>query len=88
MQVTLPIFHHNDKTDTLKDCGIDYNLSDTEQRDVTFFSINAISSYYEDYESNLGNIKQREYTSIHSNGSEYICSYPIHVVLEKINGVK
>lgn len=77
MQITLPIFHHNDTTDTLKDCGIEYDLKDTDTRKVTFLTINAVSPYFDNDD---------EMTSIHSNGTEYICPYTIDKVLELING--
>jgi hypothetical protein len=73
--ITLPIFHHTDQSATLKDCGIEYTFEgNCEIRDVTFYQINVISEYFED---------DKSYTSIHSNGSEYISSLNIKEV-EKI----
>ena len=70
--IILPIFHHTDQSATLKDCGIDYTFEDNcEIREIIFYQINAISEYLDDGKS---------YTSIHSNGSEYISSLNIKEV--------
>lgn len=75
--ITLPIFHHTDQSATLKDCGIEYTFENNcEIRNVTFYQINAISEYFED---------DKRYTSIHSNGSEYICKYQIENVRKIID---
>ena len=63
--ILLPILHHSDNTATFKEMGIDYSLDECETRDMTFYHINAISPYYEN---------DKEYTNIHTNGSEYICT--------------
>jgi hypothetical protein len=75
-QIELPIFHHSETSETLKNCGVNYLLEQCEVRPVTFFTMNAISPYYENRE---------EYSCIHSNGSEYICSLKKAKVLEIIN---
>ena len=73
-KIKLPIFHHTDNSYKLKECGIDYSIqSMCEIRDVIFLQINAISEYFEG---------DNNYTSIHANGTEYICSMNIQDVLK------
>lgn len=81
MKIKLPIFHNTDTECTLKDLGIESHteLSEKERRDIIFYHINGISEYIDVEKS--GN--QFNYTSIHSNGGEYICPLPIDEV-EKI----
>lgn len=75
-QTILPIFHHTDQTATLKECGVNYCLAECEIRPVKFYQIVAISPYFQD---------GKEYCSIHANGTEYICTWTIDKVEEKIN---
>ena len=73
-KIKLPIFHHTDSSYKLKECGIDYSIQNTcEIRDVIFLQINAISEYFEG---------ENVYTSIHANGTEYICTLQINDVLK------
>ena len=74
-EIELPIFHYTEKTDTLKKLGLDYKLSDCEIRYMTFYNINAVSPYLDE---------DKEYCSIHSNGSEFICSLSYLKVKEKM----
>lgn len=76
LKLTLPILFHTDNTSTLKNVGIDYELEDCETREITFLHINAIAPYKE---------KGKEYTSIFTNGTEFICVMKVDEVLEKLN---
>lgn len=71
--IDLPILHHSDSTNSFKDLGIEYPLSECEIREITFYHINAISPYYDTKED-------FEYTSIHTNNTEFICTLPIDKV--------
>lgn len=62
--IDLFIFHHTDETDTMQRVGVDYPMDNAELRKITFYTINAVSQFFDD-----GN----EYASIHTNGSQYIC---------------
>lgn len=77
--ITLDIFHHNDQTTTLKDVGIDYSLTECDLRPVTFYTINAISTYEEN---------GRKHASIHTNGREFIASISYEELWEKLNKLK
>lgn len=74
-RIELPILHHNDSTSLLKDIGVEYSLEQCEVRDMIFYHINAISPYYDN---------DKEYTNIHTNGSEYICPLKIEQVRKVI----
>ena len=75
--IKLPVFHHTDNSTTLKDCGIEYTLENNcEVREIIFYQINAISEYIEG---------DNNYTSIHSNGTEYICTMSLNEVLKSIS---
>ena len=76
--IALPILHHSDSTNSFKDLGIEYPLSECEIREVIFYHINAISPYYDTIEDN-------EYTNIHSNNTEFLCTLPIDNVKNEIN---
>lgn len=77
IKVSLPIFHQTDESEKLKICGKDFDLEDAcEKREVVFYNINAISPYNED---------DKQYTSIHSNGTEYICSLSVKEVEKRID---
>jgi hypothetical protein len=69
--ISLPILHHSDNTATFKEMGIDYSLDECELRNMVFYHINAISPYFDN---------EKEYTNIHTNGSEYICPLTIKEV--------
>ena len=45
MNITLPILHHNNRTASLKDLEVTYELADCSVKSVTFYSINAISPF-------------------------------------------
>ena len=75
--VVLPIFHHTDESyDQMKLLNIDTPLEEVEVRKVKFFSIVAISPYTDEH--------GKQYTSIHANGSEYICALTPEEVDKKI----
>lgn len=78
--IELPILHHNDTTSTFKNIGVDYDLGLCEIRNVIFYHINAISPYIDEQTG-------VEYTNIHTNGSEYICSYKMDDVFKKISEI-
>jgi len=78
--IELPILHHSDTTNTFKNIGVDYNLSFCEVRNMIFYHINAISPYI-DEETGI------EYTNIHTNGIEYICTDKIDDLFKKISEI-
>jgi hypothetical protein len=47
--VTIPIFHHTDQTANLEEMGLDdkTSLEDCEERDMTFYNIDATDYYLE-----------------------------------------
>lgn len=74
--IELPIFHHTDETKNFDNIGLEFNLADNaEIREMTFFIINAIAPYLEG---------EKKYSSIHSNGQEYICSLKYESVKDLI----
>lgn len=75
MILELPIFHHTDATRSAKDMGLNYELEDADIRPMTFYHVNALSPYFED---------GKEYSSIHTNDSEYTCTMPYKAVREAI----
>lgn len=68
MNIKLPILFLTDDICHLESLGIDFNLSDCDVRETTFYNINAISPYYE---------AGVNYTTIHSNGDGFICPLDI-----------
>lgn len=75
--VVLPIFHHTDESyDAMRLLDKEVPLEEVEVRKVKFFSIVAISPYTDE--------KGNNYTSIHANGSEYICALAPEEVDKKI----
>jgi len=71
MNIKLPILFLTDDTCHLESLGLDFNLSDCDVRETTFYKINAISPYFEDGVN---------YTTIHSNGDGFICPLDIQEV--------
>lgn len=63
--IELEIFHHSDETASLKSLGVDYDISECLIIKMAFLKIDAISPYIEN---------GTNYSSIHTNGSEYICN--------------
>lgn len=63
MEIEIEVFHHTEETQTFKEIGVDYDMSNCGLRPVTFYRIDAISPYYEN---------GKEFSSIHTNNSEYI----------------
>jgi hypothetical protein len=76
MQLSVEVFFHTEETETFKKIGIDYPLSTGATRSVTFYNISLISPFTDK--------DGEEYCSIHSNGSEFICSEPYEVIKERI----
>lgn len=71
----LQIFHESAQSCELERIGVNTPLQEHELREIYFYNINAVSPYYED---------GVEYSSIHSNGSEYICPIRCHDVINMI----
>jgi len=71
MNIKLPILFMPESISHLESLGLDFNLSDCDLRETTFYRINAISPYYEDGVN---------YTTIHSNGDGFICPLTIQEV--------
>ena len=75
MKIKLPILFLTDDICQLEDLGLDFNLSDAEIRETTFYNINAVSPYLENGVN---------YTSIHANGDGFICPLSVEEVEEII----
>lgn len=74
--LSLLIFHHTDETESLKQASIEFSIEDCEEREMTFYNINAISKYLE------GGL---EYGMIHANGSQYITTKKYEQIKSLIN---
>ena len=68
VNLRLPIVFNTEETLIKTSLEIDVELVDCIIKDMVFYSINAISVYSEN-----GVI----YTTIHSNGDDFICSLPM-----------
>jgi hypothetical protein len=77
MELTLPIFYHTKETQSKHDMGIDYPITDCDLRDKTFYRIDSINQYFEDF-------IPTDYTEIEVGGQFYICSTPYEVVKREI----
>jgi hypothetical protein len=75
MNITLPILHHSNTTATLKELALEYSYADCDTRQVTFYTINAISPFTDEGVN---------FSSIHSNGTEYICTFSYGELWEKL----
>ncbi len=65
--IKLPIFFKTEESETAKLIPESYNLVDVcKEKKMIFYVINAIAPYYEN--------DCLKYTSIFSNGEEFICS--------------
>lgn len=42
IKISLPVFHHNEETRNLDDLGVEFKLSDTDTKEITFYHIDAI----------------------------------------------
>ena len=73
--ISLKILFYNDNASELADLGIETDMSESDVREIIFFNINAISPYIVD---------NKQYTCIHSNGSEFICIETYDKLIEKI----
>ena len=71
MNLTLPILKHTDETEKLEEMGLEINLDDYDTEQVTFYKIYAISK--------AGNM-----CSIHTNGTEYLCTQSYEEVWQKL----
>lgn len=76
--LTIFIFHHTDETLTLSNSNTDFSIEDCEEREMTFYSINAISKYIEN---------GIEYGMIHANGSQYITTESYNSLKEIIKHI-
>jgi hypothetical protein len=74
--LVLLIFHHTDETQSLKQASVDYSIEDCEEREITFYSINAVSIYTEN---------GIDYGMIHSNGDQFVCTKNYKEVNNLIN---
>lgn len=64
MNLKLPILFHTESTSHLEELEIDFQLSECDVRETVFYTINGISPYTE-----FG----KDYTTIYSNGFDFIC---------------
>lgn len=74
----LPIFFMNERISSLENAGIDYNVRESDIREVTFYSINAVSQYIENFEPS-------EFTNIYVDGDLFVCAWPVEDVKRKIS---
>ena len=79
LPITIPVFFHSDETETAEKIGIEYTVDQSEIRDVTFYVVDAVSTYI-DHEDD-----KKVYGRVYSNGSQYITSisYPRLIELLK-----
>ena len=71
MNITLPILKHTEETEKLENLGIDFNDDQYEIEYITFYRIYAISP-------------MNNFCSIHTNGTEYICTQSYEEVWDKL----
>jgi hypothetical protein len=64
--IKLPIYFETEKTQALKDIDIDTGLNACEIREVYFFQIASIESYFEN---------EKEYTLVRSDGGVWFVLY-------------
>ena len=77
--IALPILIHNSQSAELSKLGIDYDIADSDVREMTFFNINSISAYTDDrYDL------PSPFSEVHANGSEYICNMSIDKLRAKL----
>lgn len=72
MNITLPILHHNNTTASLKDLEVTYELQDCSVKNVTFYSINAISPFKDSY------------STIYVGDREFVCTMTYGELWEKL----
>lgn len=78
--IKLPILFNNETTSALSRAGVDYDLSDCDEKEMVFYSINALSPNPVD----VGNYHMAEYTDIHCNGDVFLCPLTVQQVSEII----
>jgi len=71
MKITLPILFDTENTSSLENLGLDFDLNDADIRQTVFYSINGLSPYIE---------QNKDYTTIYSNGYDFICPMNIKEV--------
>lgn len=76
--ITLPIFFKNEAYDIGELTGKQVPYKEFDIRKMDFYHINAVSPHL-DADDN-----DKEYSCIHSNGSEFICALTIKEVREKL----
>jgi len=73
--IELDIFFHTDKTASLQELELDYNIEDCEVRPMFFMDIVAISPLFKG---------DKEYTTIHANGCEFVCTMDYESLLTEL----
>lgn len=67
--IELDIIYESEKTAAKLNAGIVYPLTECEIRVVTFYKIDAISTY-------LDEVDQNQYSTIYVGGEKWICALP------------
>ena len=76
--IELDVFFHTDKTASLQELDLDYNVEDCEIRTMCFMEIVAIAPHF---------VGDKEYTTIHANGSEFICTMDYESLLKELSEI-
>ena len=72
MNITLPILHHNNRTVSVQDLGVSYELKDCSVKNVTFYKIDAISPFI------------KSYSTIYVGSREFVCDVSYGELWEKL----
>lgn len=78
LPIRLQILYNTDSTRTKENCGLPVSMTEYEQREMTFFTIDAVGVYYDD--------DGKEYGKIFSSGAEFLTMISAHEILRMING--
>lgn len=68
LPIKLPIFYHTDNTRKLESMEMDdsFSIEECDEKEMTFYVVNAVAPYEENGIT---------YSSIHTNGTMFICPY-------------
>lgn len=77
--IALPIFIHTEESAQLQSLNIDFDVADSDVREMIFFNINSIAPYTDDRYH-----LPSPFSEVHANGSEYICAMSIDKLKQKL----
>ena len=77
LPLRLPTLHHTEESARAQKMGIESPLSSCEVKEIIFYHVDAISPYTD--------TDGTEYSSIHTNGSEYLIDMPLDQLEQEIN---